>query len=92
MYLDPFSFGEDLNVKFDGVIGELVELGEVFGKLLVREEMPPLAALEHNVNIPVAVLVTFPMPALLAVVFVSVLAGESRQVPEAAGLGNGADV
>ena len=83
--LDPFSFGEDVDVKLDCVVGELIELGEVIRKFLVWEKVPPLTALEHNVNIPVAVLVTLPVPALLAVVFVPKMSGKAGQVPEAAG-------
>ena len=52
------SFGEDLNVKVDGVVCELVELGKMLGKVLVREEVPPLATLEDNMDVSVAVLVT----------------------------------
>ena len=74
-----------MDVKFDCVVGELIELGEVVRKVLVWEKVPPLAALEHNVNISVAVLVTLPVPALLAVVFVPKMSGKARQVPEAAG-------
>ena len=78
------SFGEDVDVKFNCVVCELIELGEVVGKVLVWEKVPPLATLEHNVNIPVAVLVTLPVPALLAVVFDRKMFGKARQVPEAA--------
>ena len=81
-----------MDVKFDCVVCELVELVKVFGKVLVREKVPPLASLEHNVNIPVAVFVTLPMPTLLAVVFDRKMSGKAWQVPKAAGLRNRADV
>ena len=91
-HFDPFSFGEDMNVKFNCVVGELIELGKVLRKVLIWEEVPPLATLKYNVNVPVAILVALPVPALPAVVFISILAGKARQVPKAAGLRNRADV
>ena len=69
-----------MDVKFDCVVCELVELVKVFGKVLVREKVPPLASLKHDVDVAVAVLEAFPMPALLAVVFIPVLAGETWQI------------
>ena len=81
-----------MNVKFDCVVGELIELGKMLGKVLIWEKVPPLATLKHNVNISVAILVALPMPTLLAVVFISVLAGKAWQVPEATGRRNRADV
>ena len=75
-----------MNVKFDCMVGELIELGKVLRKVLIREKVPPLAALKHNVNVPVAILVAFPMPALPAVVFISIIVGgKAWQVPEATG-------
>ena len=67
-----------MDVKFDCVVCELVELVKVFGKVLVREKVPPLASLKHDVDVAVAVLEAFPVPALLAVVFI--LAGETWQI------------
>ena len=79
-FFPPFSFGENVDVKFDCVVCELVELVKVFGKVLVREKVPPLASLKHDVDVAVAVLEAFPMPALIAVVFIPILAGETWQI------------
>ena len=84
------SFCEDLDVKVDGVVCELVELGKVFGKVLVREEVPPLATLEDNVDVSVAVLVPPPVPAPSAVVKVSRMAVKARKVPQTTGWGDSA--
>ena len=84
------SFGEDLNVKVDGVVCELVELGKVFGKVLVREEVPPLATLEDNMDVSVAVLVAPPVPAASAVVKVSKMVVKARKVPQTTGRGDSA--
>ena len=69
-----------MDVKFNCVVCELVELVKVFGKVLIREKVPPLASLKHNVDVAVAVLEAFPVPTLLAVVFIPVLAGETWQI------------
>ena len=74
-----------MDVKLDGVVCELVELGKVFGKVLVREEVPPLATLEDNVDVSVAVLVAPPVPAASAVVKVSKMVVKARKVPETTG-------
>ena len=84
------SFCEDLDVKVYGVVCELVELGKVFGKVLVREEVPPLATLEDNVDVSVAVLVAPPVPAPSAVVKVSQMVVKARKVPETTGRGDSA--
>ena len=83
-----FSFSEDLNVKLDCVVCELVKLGKVFGKVLVREEVPPLATLEDNVDVSVAVLVAPPVPAASAVVKVSKMVVKARKVPQTTGWGD----
>ena len=70
-----------MNVKVDGVVCELVELGKMFGKVLVREEVPPLATLEDNMDVSVAVLVPLPVPAASAVVKVSKMVVNARKVP-----------
>ena len=77
-----------MDVKVDGVVCELVELGKVFGKVLVREEVPPLATLEYNVDVSVAVLVAPPVPAASAVVKVSRMVVKARKVPETTGRGD----
>ena len=69
-----------MDVKFDCVVCKLVELVKVFGKVLVREKVPPLASLKHDVDVAVAVLEAFPVPALLPVVFIPVLAGETLPI------------
>ena len=84
------SFSEDFDVKVDGVVCELVELGKVFGKVLVREEVPPLATLEDNMDVSVAVLVAPPVPAPSAVVTVSKMVVKARKVPETTGRGDSA--
>ena len=84
------SFGEDLNVKVDGVVCELVELGKMFGKVLVREEVPPLATLEDNMDVSVAVLVPPPVPAASAVVKNSQIFMKARKVPQTTGRGDSA--
>ena len=81
-----------MNVKFDCVVGELMELCKVLRKVLIWEEVPPLATLKHNVNVAVAILVALPMPALITVVFISIVAGKAWQVPEATCWRNSADV
>ena len=77
-----------MDVKVDGVVCELVELGKVLGKVLVREEVPPLATLEDNVDVSVAVLVAPPVPAASAVVKVSKMVVKARKVPETTGRGD----
>ena len=84
------SFGEDLNVKVDGVVCELVELGKMLGKVLVREEVPPLATLEDNMDVSVAVLVPPPVPAASAVVKVLRMVVKARKVPQTTGGGDSA--
>ena len=84
------SFSEDFDVKVDGVVCELVELGKVFGKVLVREEVPPLATLEDNMDVSVAVLVAPPVPAASAVVKVSKMVVKARKVPQTTGWGDSA--
>ena len=84
------SFCEDSDVKLDSVVGELVELGKVFGKVLVREEVPPLATLEDNMDVSVAVLVAPPVPAASAVVKVSKMVVKARKVPQTTGRGDSA--
>ena len=84
------SFSEDFDVKVYGVVCELVELGKVFGKVLVREEVPPLATLEDNMDVSVAVLVAPPVPAASAVVKVSKMVVKARKVPETTGWGDSA--
>ena len=84
------SFGEDLNVKVDGVVCELVELGKMLGKVLVWKEVPPLATLEDNMDVSVAVLVPLPVPAASAVVKVSKMVVKVRKVPQATGRGDSA--
>ena len=84
------SFSEDFDVKVYGVVCELVELGKVFGKVLVREEVPPLATLEDNMDVSVAVLVAPPVPAASAVVKVSKMVVKARKVPETTGRGDSA--
>ena len=79
-----------MNVKVDCVVCELVELGKVFGKVLVREEVPPLATLEDNVDVSVAVLVAPPVPAPSAVVKVSKMVVKARKVPQTTGRGDSA--
>ena len=77
-----------MDVKVDVVVCELVELGKVFGKVLVREEVPPLATLEDNVDVSVAVLVAPPVPAASTVVKVSKMVVKARKVPETTGRGD----
>ena len=84
------SFSEDFDVKVYGVVCELVELGKVFGKVLVREEVPPLATLEDNMDVSVAVLVAPPVPAASAVVKVSKMVVKARKVPQTTGRGDSA--
>ena len=79
-----------MDVKVYGVVCELVELGKVFGKVLVREEVPPLATLEDNMDVSVAVLVPLPMPAASAVVKVSKMVVKARKVPQTTGRGDSA--
>ena len=74
-----------MDVKLDGVVCELVELGKVFGKVLIREEVPPLATLEDNMDVSVAVLVAPPVPAASAVVKVSKMVVKARKVPQTTG-------
>ena len=57
----------------------------MFGKVLVREEVPPLATLEDNMDVSVAVLVAPPVPAASAVVKVSKMVVKARKVPETTG-------
>ena len=84
------SFGEDLNVKVDGVVCELVELGKMLGKVLIWKEVPPLATLEDNMDVSVAVLVAPPVPAPSAVVKVSKMVVKARKVPQTTGWGDSA--
>ena len=79
-----------MDVKVDGVVCELVELGKVLGKVLVREEVPPLATLEDNVDVSVAVLVAPPVPAASAVVKVSKMVVKARKIPQTTGRGDSA--
>ena len=57
---------------------------------LVREEVPPLTALVHNMHLLVAVFISPAVPARLGVIKVRVIL-EPGQVPEAASLGDCAD-
>ena len=50
-----------------------MELLDMVFKRLVREEMPPLAALIHNVHLAVAVLITSSMPTQTAVIKVRII-------------------
>ena len=79
-----------MDVKVDCVVCKHVELGKVFGKVLVREEVPPLATLEDNVDVSVAVLVAPPVPAASAVVKVSKMVVKARKVPQTTGRGDSA--
>ena len=52
--------------------------------------MPPLATLEDNMDVSVAVLVAPPVPAASAVVKVSKMVVKARKVPETTGRGDSA--